>query len=116
MAMKEKYDLLVEHMVETRDENAQILQEMQENIQQNQKIESNQIKEEAGRVWEHRYLKLLEEYESLSHHYAELQSSSIAQNDVDDNERIAMMNEKYARLEAEYNHVVQQLQESPASM
>jgi hypothetical protein len=27
-----------------------------------------------------------------------------------------MMNEKYARLEAEYNHVVQQLQELPNSM
>jgi hypothetical protein len=98
VALKEKYELLVEHMIETRDENAQILQEMQENIQQNQKIESTEIKEEAGRVWEHRHHKLLEEYESLSHHYAELQSSSMAHNDIDENERIAMMNEKYARL------------------
>ena len=40
----------------------------------------------------------------------------MAHNDLDENERIAMMNEKYVRLEAEYNHVVQQLQESPASI
>lgn len=40
----------------------------------------------------------------------------MAQNDLDENERLAMMNEKYARLEAEYNHVVEQLQSSPNSM
>lgn len=58
-------------MNETKEENGLILQEMQENIQQNQKIENgNEIKEEAGRVWEHRYHELLEQYESLSHHYA----------------------------------------------
>ena len=34
----------------------------------------------------------------------------MAHNDMDDNERISMMNEKYSRLEAEYNHVVQGLQ------
>lgn len=104
-------------MGETREQNGLILQEMQDNIQQNQKIEnSNDIKEEAGRVWEHRYHKLLQEYESLSHHYAELQSSSMAHNDMDESERLAMMNEKYARLEAEYSHVVQQLQDAPSSM
>jgi hypothetical protein len=59
---------------------------------------------------------LLDQYESLTHHYAELQSSSIAHNDVEENERLAMMNEKYARLEEEYNHVVQQLQNSPNSV
>lgn len=35
---------------------------------------------------------------------------------MDENERVAMMNEKYARLQAEYNHVVQQLQNTPNSM
>lgn len=62
-------------------------------------------------MWEHRYHELLEQYESLSHHYAELQSGSMANNDMDENERIAMMNEKYSRLEAEYNHVAQEYQE-----
>lgn len=38
VALKEKYDLLVERMGETREENGLILQEMQDNIQQNQKI------------------------------------------------------------------------------
>ena len=46
-------------MNEVKEENALILQEMQENIQQNQKIENGAIKEEAGRVWEHRYHELL---------------------------------------------------------
>jgi alpha-L-fucosidase len=36
----------------------------------------------------------------------------MAHNDMDENERLAMMNEKYSRLEAEYNHVVQELQGS----
>lgn len=47
-------------MNETKDENVQILQEMQDIIQHNQKIENNnEVKEEAGRVWEHRYHELL---------------------------------------------------------
>jgi lipid II:glycine glycyltransferase (peptidoglycan interpeptide bridge formation enzyme) len=40
----------------------------------------------------------------------------MAHNDMDESERLAMMNEKYARLEAEYSHVVQQLQDAPSSM
>lgn len=59
---------------------------------------------------------MLEQYESLSHHYAELQSSSMAHNDMDENDRVAMMNEKYSRLEAEYNHVVQELQNGENAM
>lgn len=59
---------------------------MQEAIQQNENIDNNGgIKEEAERVWEHRYQELLEQYESLSHHYAELQSSSMAHNELDQN-------------------------------
>lgn len=36
--LKEKYDLMVDKMNEAKEENGLILQEMQENIQQNQKI------------------------------------------------------------------------------
>lgn len=43
-------------MNEAKEENGLILQEMQENIQQNQKIASGaDLKEEGERVWEHRY-------------------------------------------------------------
>lgn len=40
----------------------------------------------------------------------------MAHNDIDENERLSMMNEKYSRLEAEYNHVVQELQNSQNAM
>jgi hypothetical protein len=40
----------------------------------------------------------------------------MAHNDLDENERVGMMNEKYARLEAEYNHVVQELQGAQSGM
>ena len=33
---------------------------------------------------------------------------------MDENDRLGMMNEKYAQLEAEYNNVVQQLQNAPS--
>lgn len=56
LALKDKYDLLAERMNEAKNENAMILQEMQDNVEHNQKVEDgNEIKEEAGRVWEHRY-------------------------------------------------------------
>lgn len=36
----------------------------------------------------------------------------MAHNEMDENDRIAMMNEKYSQLENEYNAVVQELQNS----
>jgi division protein CdvB (Snf7/Vps24/ESCRT-III family) len=62
LALKEKYDSLTERMGEVKEENGLILQEVQENVQQNQKVENEAIKEEASRVWEHRYHELLEQY------------------------------------------------------